>query len=65
MKNVRLPHGFSMCLDDAYYFKPRADDGPFQPSPWKVYFSAVYSLKKFKIEIARTQEGTKINWHKE
>ena len=54
-----------MCLDDAYYFKPRADDGPFQPIPWKVYFSAVYSLKNFKIEIARTQEGTKINWHKE
>ena len=33
----------------------------FQPIHWKVYFSAVHSLKNFKIEIARTREGTTIN----
>ena len=68
VKNVRLVHGFNihirMCLDDAYYFKPRKD-APFQPICWKVYFSAVHSLKNFKIDIARTREGTTIHWHKE
>ena len=44
-----------MCLDDAYYFKPRKD-APFQPTRWKAYFSAIHSLKHITVEIARTQE---------
>ena len=59
----RIQH-IRMCLDDAYYFKP-LKDAPFQPIRWKVYFSAVHSLKNFIIEIARTREGTKINWNEE
>ena len=60
---ARIQH-IRMCIDDAYYFKPRKD-APFQPIRWKVYFSAVHSLKNFKIEIARTREGTTINWNEE
>ena len=52
----RIQH-IRMCIDDAYYFKPRKD-ASFQPIRWKVYFSAVHSLKNFKIEIARTRDGT-------
>ena len=44
-----------ICLDYAYYFKLRKY-APFQPICWKVHFSAVHSLKKFKTEIARTRE---------
>ena len=60
---ARIQH-IRMCLDDGYYFKPRKD-APFRPIFWKVYFSTVNSLKKIKIEIARTREGTTINWNKE
>ena len=60
---ARIQH-IRMCLDGAYYFKPRKD-APFQPTRWKVYFLVIHSLKKFKVEIARTREGTTINWHEE
>ena len=60
---TRIQH-IRMRLDDAYYFKLRKD-APFQPICWKVYFSAVHSLKNFKIDIARTRERTTIHWHKE
>ena len=55
-------HHIRMCLDDAYYFKPRKD-APFQPIRWKVCFSAVHSLKNFLD--CKNSKGNNINWHKE